>query len=145
MRTRLLTVAMSTLLLLPSAAASTLIDQLPACWQTCIEKLGQRCDLTDIHCTSPPFLPHAMSNGYLSISLILALKSPLEAPVFHPAANAQIQASAIPPHLPPTFQPSSPASAKHATRNTTPSFSLRRYRLYEQRAVERNTGYRMRL
>ncbi len=44
----------SSLLFVVSAAISTFIDQLPACWQTCIEKRGPQCASTDLNCMRLP-------------------------------------------------------------------------------------------
>ncbi len=54
MRHQLYTITTSSLLLVVSAAASTFLDQLPACWQTCIKKRGPQCASTDLNCKRPP-------------------------------------------------------------------------------------------
>lgn len=66
MRLQLHTITASILLSVVSAAAFTVIDQLPICWQNCIEKPIPQCDSTDLNClchfaANPTLLPNLLT------------------------------------------------------------------------------------
>lgn len=66
MRLQLHTITASILLSVVSAAASTVIDQLPTCWQNCIEKPIPQCDSTALNClchfaANPTLLPNLLT------------------------------------------------------------------------------------